>query len=206
MGALNRDIPQLDVRNIVVALKRRWWIVPLCMVIGAGVMGCATALFLARGGMRVVLLDRGEICREASGVNAGTLTMQMTRAALIPYALHAHEMWMNMPAWCAGGDVLATACPGLSVAFTDAEAAMLEERARIRREAGANRRSRRPQKALRSIRPVFSHSLISSDVIKNPESVKNTDTPKKPPGNQPRPEWKMITKMTATPRRPSNPR
>ena len=38
MGALNRDIPQLDVRNIVVALKRRWWIVPLCMVIGAGVM------------------------------------------------------------------------------------------------------------------------------------------------------------------------
>ena len=95
-------------------------------VIGAGVMGCATALFLARGGMRVVLLDRGEICREASGVNAGTLTMQMTRAALIPYALHAHEMWMNMPAWCAGGDVLATACPGLSVAFTDAEAAMLE--------------------------------------------------------------------------------
>jgi hypothetical protein len=38
MGALNRDSPQLDVRNIVVALKRRWWIVPLCMVIGAGVM------------------------------------------------------------------------------------------------------------------------------------------------------------------------
>ena len=76
-------------------------------VIGAGVMGCATALFLARGGMRVVLLDRGEICREASGVNAGTLTMQMTRAALIPYALHAHDMWMNMPAWCAGGDEVA---------------------------------------------------------------------------------------------------
>ena len=106
-------------------------------VIGAGVMGSATALFLARGGMRVALLDRGELCREASGVNAGTLTMQMTRAALIPYALRAHDMWMNMPAWSAGGDVLATACPGLSVAFTDAEAAMLEERARIRRQAGA---------------------------------------------------------------------
>jgi glycine/D-amino acid oxidase-like deaminating enzyme len=106
-------------------------------VVGAGVMGCSTALFLARGGMKVVLLDRGEICREASGVNAGTLTMQMTRAALIPYALRAHEMWLTMPAWCAGGDVLATACPGLSVAFTDGEVAMLEERARIRRAAGA---------------------------------------------------------------------
>ncbi|MBP0463072.1 FAD-binding oxidoreductase [Roseomonas sp. PWR1] len=108
-----------------------------CAVIGAGVMGCSTALFLARGGMRVVLIDRGDICREASGVNAGTLTMQMTRAALIPYALRAHEMWLTMPEWCAGGSVLATACPGLSVAFTDGEVAMLEERARIRRAAGA---------------------------------------------------------------------
>ncbi|MEO3471461.1 FAD-binding oxidoreductase [Roseomonas sp. CAU 1739] len=108
-----------------------------CAVVGAGVMGCATALFLAKGGMRVVLLDRGEICREASGVNAGTLTMQMTRAALIPYALRAHEMWMRMPEWCPGGSVIATACPGLSVAFTEGEAQMLEERARIRRAAGA---------------------------------------------------------------------
>lgn len=106
-------------------------------VIGAGVMGCSTALHLARGGMRVALLDRGAICREASGVNAGTLTMQMTRAALIPYALRAHAMWLDMPAWCAGGDVHAVACPGLSVAFTEAEAAMLEERAKFRRAAGA---------------------------------------------------------------------
>ncbi|WP_431284262.1 NAD(P)/FAD-dependent oxidoreductase [Humitalea sp. 24SJ18S-53] len=108
-----------------------------CAIVGAGVMGCSTALFLARAGMRVVLLDRGEICREASGVNAGTLTMQMTRAALVPYALRAHEMWLRMPEWCDGRGVLATACPGLSVAFTPHEAAMLEERATARRAAGA---------------------------------------------------------------------
>ena len=106
-------------------------------VIGAGVMGCSTALHLAQAGMRVVLLDRSAICREASGVNAGTLTMQMTRAALIPYALRAHSMWLRMGEWCPGGDVRAVACPGLSVAFTEGEAAMLEERARIRRQAGA---------------------------------------------------------------------
>jgi sarcosine oxidase subunit beta len=106
-------------------------------VIGAGVMGCSTALHLARGGMRVALLDRGAICREASGVNAGTLTMQMTRAALIPYALRAHGMWMRMAEWCGGGHVLAVTCPGLSVAFTEHEAAMLEERAGARRAAGA---------------------------------------------------------------------
>ena len=108
-----------------------------CAVIGAGVMGCSTALFLARGGMRVALLERGRICRGASGVNAGTLTMQMTRAALIPYAMRAWEMWMRTPEWLDDGDVLARACPGLSVAFTEREVAILEERARIRREAGA---------------------------------------------------------------------
>jgi glycine/D-amino acid oxidase-like deaminating enzyme len=106
-------------------------------IVGAGVMGCSTALHLARAGMAVALLDRGAICREASGVNAGTLTMQMTRAALIPYALRAHEMWLRMAEWCDGGAVDAVACPGLSVAFTEGEAAMLEERARIRRAAGA---------------------------------------------------------------------
>ena len=38
MGALNRDIPQLDVRNVFVALRRAWWILPVCMAIGAGAM------------------------------------------------------------------------------------------------------------------------------------------------------------------------
>ncbi len=49
-------------------------------IIGAGIMGASVALFLARGGMRCVLIDRRGVCGEASGTNAGTLTMQMTRA------------------------------------------------------------------------------------------------------------------------------
>jgi glycine/D-amino acid oxidase-like deaminating enzyme len=70
-------------------------------------------------------------------VNAGTLTMQMTRAALVPYAMRAHAMWIRAPEWLDGGDVLARERPGLSVAFTEREAAMLEERAHARRAAGA---------------------------------------------------------------------
>jgi len=108
-----------------------------CAVIGGGVMGCATALFLARGGMRVLLLERGPLCRQASGVNAGTLTMQMVRAALMPYALRAWEMWMRAPEWLDGGDVLARARPSLSVAFTEGEEAQLRERTQARRAAGA---------------------------------------------------------------------
>ena len=67
------------------------------VVVGGGVHGSTVALFAARGGMKVALIERDQICRGASGVNAGTLTMQMTRVALIPYALRAHAMWASAP-------------------------------------------------------------------------------------------------------------
>jgi glycine/D-amino acid oxidase-like deaminating enzyme len=106
-------------------------------VVGAGVMGATTALFLARAGMRVVLIDRGELCREASGVNAGTLTLHMTRAALIPYAQAGWRMWTTADQWLGSG-VDAVATEGLALAFTDAEAELLERRAAVRREHGAD--------------------------------------------------------------------
>ncbi|WP_277910904.1 FAD-dependent oxidoreductase [Asaia platycodi] len=56
-------------------------------IIGAGVMGATTALFLAQAGMKVALIERGALFRAASGINAGTLTLHMTRAQLIPHAI-----------------------------------------------------------------------------------------------------------------------
>ncbi len=105
-------------------------------VIGGGVHGGTTALFAARGGMKVALLERGPLAREASGVNAGTLTMQMTRVALIPYALRAHAMWASAREWL-GHDVGVVVCDGLSLAFTEQEEELLTFRAGKRREAGA---------------------------------------------------------------------
>jgi sarcosine oxidase, subunit beta len=106
------------------------------VVIGGGIHGCTVALFAARGGMSVALVERGPLCREASGVNAGTLTMQMTRVALIPYALRAHAMWADASNWL-GHDVGVVVCDGLSLAFTEREEELLSFRARKRREAGA---------------------------------------------------------------------
>jgi sarcosine oxidase subunit beta len=105
-------------------------------VVGGGVHGATAALFCARAGMDVALLDRGPLCREASGVNAGTLTMQMTRVALIPYALKAHAMWASARDWL-GHDVGVVVCDGLSLAFSEQEAEILTLRAGKRREAGA---------------------------------------------------------------------
>jgi len=106
------------------------------VVVGGGVMGCTTALFLARGGMRVALVERDALCRGASGVNAGTLTLHMTRAALIPYALPAIEMWMDTETWL-GASVGAVSAPGLCLAFTESERELLRHRAHARRQYGA---------------------------------------------------------------------
>ena len=105
-------------------------------VVGAGVHGGTVALLCARAGLKTVLVERGSLFRQASGVNAGTLTMQMTRVALIPYALRAHAMWASARDWL-GHDVGVVVCDGLSLAFTEGEEELLAYRAGKRREAGA---------------------------------------------------------------------
>ena len=130
------------------------------VVIGAGAMGATTALHLARGGMRTALVDRGEICREASGVNAGTLTLHMTRAALIPYAMKGRELWIDAPRWL-GSDVGARSAPGLSLAFTPAERDMLEKRAEARSAMGAPIRLVTPREA-KTIEPGLNDSVIAA--------------------------------------------
>src|SRR5918912_2329355 len=47
------------------------------LIIGGGILGCATAYYLARGGLDVLLVERGALNREASGTNAGSLHIQL---------------------------------------------------------------------------------------------------------------------------------
>lgn len=47
------------------------------LVIGAGIAGTALAYYLAKGGVDVTMVDRGEINREASGTNAGSFHIQL---------------------------------------------------------------------------------------------------------------------------------
>ena len=101
-------------------------------VIGGGIMGVTAALRAAAGGMRVVVLDRGGVGGEATGVNAGTLSLQIKRVALMAYALRGHEWWQR-----AGDAVGFHRTGGYTLAFNAREQALLEERMRLKIDAGA---------------------------------------------------------------------
>lgn len=101
-------------------------------VIGAGIMGATAALRAAAGGMRVAVLERSVPGAGASGVNAGTLSLQIKRIALMPYALRGHAWWR-----AAGDAVGFHETGGYTLAFNAREKALLEERMLEKRAAGA---------------------------------------------------------------------
>lgn len=102
-------------------------------VIGGGIMGCGAALRLNAGGMSVIVVDQSDLGQGASGVNAGTLSLQIKRVKLMPYALKGHEMWQQM-----GADVGFARTGGYTLAFNDREAELLEARMTLKKEAGAD--------------------------------------------------------------------
>jgi len=104
-------------------------------VIGGGVMGCSTALPLAREGMSVALFDRQGLGMEASGRNAGSLSPMIKRAELGAHAVRGYEMWMSTRDWL-GISIGGHRMPGIVVAYNDAEAALLGRMVEERRASG----------------------------------------------------------------------
>jgi glycine/D-amino acid oxidase-like deaminating enzyme len=64
------------------------------VVVGGGVAGCATAYYLSRAGVKVTLIEREGIGRQASGYSAGGVNplhgyLDTTQAlGLASYSLH----------------------------------------------------------------------------------------------------------------------
>lgn len=64
-------------------------------VIGGGLVGCAAAHYLVKAGARVVVLEKGEINREASGRNAGSLHFQL-EYRLVKYGTELAEQFAQV--------------------------------------------------------------------------------------------------------------
>ncbi len=67
------------------------------LIVGAGVQGCAIALFLARAGLRVTVIEKGIAGRQASGVNAGGLRLLMRDLREYPLSCRAMKLWADLP-------------------------------------------------------------------------------------------------------------
>jgi sarcosine oxidase subunit beta len=126
------------------------------VVVGGGVMGAAAAVRLAEGGMRVALCETRQLGMGASGVNAGTLSMQTKRVPLIPYAVRGYELWKK-----AGDAVGFRETGSLTLAYTESEAEGLRQRMTARRNAGAPIELISPN-AARSLEPRLRDGLAAA--------------------------------------------
>ncbi|MHA6325574.1 NAD(P)/FAD-dependent oxidoreductase [Roseivivax sp. CAU 1753] len=72
------------------------------VVIGGGVIGVATALFLARAGHDVALLEKGRVAAEQSSRNWGWIRVQGRDMAEIPIAQEAQRLWSTLDQDCHG--------------------------------------------------------------------------------------------------------
>lgn len=91
------------------------------VVIGGGVIGVCTALFAARKGLRVVLLEKGRIAAEQSSRNWGWVRVQGRDLAEIPVALESQRLWQDLDAECNGRLGLRT----IGVSFLARDAAQM---------------------------------------------------------------------------------
>ncbi len=66
------------------------------VVIGGGVIGVSTALFLARAGRRVVLLEKGRIAGEQSSRNWGWIRQQGRDPDELPIMVEANTHWRQL--------------------------------------------------------------------------------------------------------------
>ena len=63
------------------------------IVVGGGIMGAASAFFLRRRGRSVILLERGLIGQQASGVNFGNVRRQGRFLPQLPLANRSRAIW-----------------------------------------------------------------------------------------------------------------
>jgi glycine/D-amino acid oxidase-like deaminating enzyme len=62
-------------------------------IVGGGIIGVSTAFFLARQGIRVALLEKGEIGGEQSGRNWGWVRLAGRDLRELPLMLQSHAIW-----------------------------------------------------------------------------------------------------------------
>jgi sarcosine oxidase subunit beta len=95
------------------------------LILGGGLMGAATAFCLRRRGLSVILLERGLVGQQASGVNFGNVRRQGRFLPQLPLANRSRAIWGRLPELLGeDGEFLQTG--HLRVAYTPEAVAAME--------------------------------------------------------------------------------
>ena len=83
------------------------------VVIGAGIAGTATAYYLAKGGSKVIVCEKGEIAGEQSSRNWGFVRQQGRDPVEIPLMMESNKIWSGLERelnadleWLSAGNVV----------------------------------------------------------------------------------------------------
>ena len=153
-GAVMADRPEPEDAAVMLPALSRWVTAPpgACprdadvVVIGGGIIGLACALYLAREGVDVLLLDRGEPGLGASTANAGSLHVQLVPyvyaegtggplGEALPLGPASIALWREL-AREAGENLGLRTDGGIILAETQAEMALLRSKAAFERGRG----------------------------------------------------------------------
>ena len=82
------------------------------VIVGGGIVGCATAYYLARRGIRPLLVEKGDVGGEQSGRNWGFVRQQGRDPLEVPLMVEANRIWRGLETelgadleWVQGGNL-----------------------------------------------------------------------------------------------------
>lgn len=134
------------------------------LIIGAGLQGCSIALFLARAGWNVTLLDKNVAGRHASSVNAGGLRTLMRDWREYPLSELAMHHWKHLDQLV--GQDAAASCEirlgvgQIAVALDEAELSWTYNRAQDMKERGLGAEELLSEKDVRQMLPGLTNQAL----------------------------------------------
>lgn len=103
---------------------------PDIVIVGGGLVGCSAALFIRQRGRQrgrsVVVLEKGEVGAQASGVNFGNVRLQGRHPRQYPLSLRAQDIWEGLET-LVGADCEYRKTGHIYVALADDQVAKLEQ-------------------------------------------------------------------------------